>query len=119
PTSPTLRGTSRAGKETRKPPSAGLESMAILGGVQVSTQALHALADQGVPLAFLSTAGRLVAMVDPLDSVSADVRRAQARALDQPPRCAELARALVAAKNVNQRTLLQRNHPALSDTITK
>lgn len=112
-----LKITDRDGKETRKIPLAGLESLAILGGVQISTQALHALADRDVPVAFMSTAGRLVAMVDPLDSVSAEVRRAQVRVLDSSARCTELAQGLISAKIVNQRTLLQRNHPALADSV--
>ena len=105
------------GEESRQIPLAGLESLAVLGGVQVSTQALHALASRNVPVAFMSAAGRLIAMVDPLDSVSADVRRAQVRAFDQPTRCVELARALIAAKIVNQRVLLQRNHSGLADVV--
>jgi len=65
----------------------------------------------------MSSAGRLVAMVDPLDSVSAEIRKAQVRVFDQPARCAELARALVCAKIMNQRILLQRNHPGLADAV--
>jgi CRISPR-associated protein Cas1 len=112
-----LKITDKEGKETRKIPLAGLESLAVLGGVQVSTQAMHALADRSVPVAFMSAAGRLVAMLDPVDSVSAEIRRAQVRTFDQPARCLELARALVAAKIVNQRILLQRNHSAIPDVV--
>lgn len=112
-----LKITDREGSETRKIPIAGLESLAILGGVQISTQALHALADRSVPVAFMSAAGRLIAMVDPLDSVSADIRRAQVRGFDQSSRCLELARALISAKIMNQRVLLQRNHSAAPDMM--
>jgi CRISP-associated protein Cas1 len=110
-----LKITDKDGQETRKIPLAGLESLAVLGGVQVSTQAMHALADRSVPVAFMSAAGRLVAMLDPVDSISAEIRRAQVRTFDQPPCCLELARALVAAKIVNQRILLQRNGGAVPD----
>ena len=69
-------------------------------------------------MAFLSGAGRLVAMVDPLDSVSEIIRRARsACVLDDPHRCVELARALIAAKVSNQRILLQRNAEGLSDQV--
>jgi CRISPR-associated protein Cas1 len=104
-----LKITDKDGQESRKIPIANLESLAVLGGVQVSTQALHTLADRNVPVAFMSSSGRLIAMVDPMDSVSADVRRAQVRVFDQPTRCLELACALIAAKIINQRVLLQRN----------
>ena len=85
--------------------------------MQISTQALHALADRNIPVAFMSSAGRLIAMVDPLDSVSADIRRAQVRGFDQPARCLELARALIVAKIINQRVLLQRNHSAPAEML--
>jgi CRISPR-associated protein Cas1 len=81
--------------------------------VQLSTQALHILADRGIPVAFLSSAGRLVAMVDPLDSVSAATRRAQVRKFDDPAVCLALTSALVVAKIHNQRKLLMRNHAGL------
>jgi CRISPR-associated protein Cas1 len=110
-----LKITDREGRESRKIPLAGLESLAVIGSVQVSTQAMHALADRSIPLAFMSSAGRLIAMVDPVDSASAELRRQQIRTFDQPARCLELTRALVAAKIVNQRILLQRNHPGIPD----
>lgn len=105
--------TGRDGAKLKDVPLAGVESLSLIGGVQVSTQALQALADRGIPVAFLTGAGRTVAIVDPLDGVSAENRRAQVRRFDQPDCCLELSRALVAAKIVNQRTLLMRNHAAL------
>jgi CRISP-associated protein Cas1 len=110
-----LKISDREGNANRQIPLAGLESLAIMGNVQISTQALHALADRLIPLAYMSSAGRLIAMIDPLDSVSADVRRAQVRGFDKPERCLELARALVSAKVINQRVLLQRNGSAVPD----
>jgi CRISPR-associated protein Cas1 len=104
-----LHVTDRDGIETSKIPLAQISSLAIVGAVQLSTQALHALADRQTPVAFMSSAGRLIAMIDPLDSVSADVRREQVRAFDQPHRALQLARALVESKILNQRVLLQRN----------
>ncbi|HOI37196.1 MAG TPA: CRISPR-associated endonuclease Cas1 [Bacillota bacterium] len=108
-----LRVTDKNGAVVKSVPLANLESLSLLGSVQITTQAIHALAGMNTPIAFLSPAGRLVAMIDPLDSVSAEVRRSQIRKLDCPDVCLELARALVAAKIVNQRTLLLRNHSSL------
>jgi len=113
----TLRVTEREGQVTAEVPLATVDMVSLLGPVQISTQAIHVLADRGVPLAFFSSAGRMVALLDPLDSVSAQVRRAQVRALDNPQRSLELARALVTAKITNQRTLLMRNHPALPGQV--
>ena len=85
--------------------------------MQITTQAIHALADMNIPIAFLSSAGRLVAMIDPLDSFSAEVKRAQIRKMDCIDFRLDLARALVAAKITNQRTLLLRNHDSLPPKI--
>jgi len=98
-------------------PLSSLESLSLLGPVQISTQALHTLTDRNIPVAFLSAAGRLVSIVDPMESVSADTRRNQVRVLDQPEKCLELARALIAAKIRNQRTLLMRNAENLSKSV--
>ncbi len=108
-----VRVTDKEGELVRDFPLASVESLAVLGGVQVSTQALVVFADHEVPVAYLTAAGRLVAMMDPMGPTSAAVRGAQVRVLDQAGKALELARAVVAAKITNQRTLLMRNHAAL------
>lgn len=112
-----LRITNSDGKVAKTVPLANLESLSLLGSVQITTQAIQALAEKKVPIAFLSSAGRLVAMIDPLDSVSAKVRKAQIRKLDNPDECLKLGRALISAKIINQRTLLMRNHKSLSKSV--
>lgn len=112
-----VRVTDKEGAVVRDLPLSGVESIAVLGGVQVSTQALSVFADHQVPVAFLSAAGRLVAMMDPLGPTSAAVRMAQLRTLGNPARALELARAVVTAKIANQRTLLMRNHASLPQSI--
>lgn len=105
----------RKGAEVKKLPLAGVESLALVGTVQVTTQALQVLADECIPVAFLSGAGRLISIIDPLDSVSAAVRAAQVRRFDDPAACLELARTLIVAKIENQRTILMRNCESLPD----
>lgn len=112
-----LKVTDKDGATVKEIPLTGVESLSLLGSVQITTQAVHTLADRCVPVAFLSAAGRLVAMIDPLDSVSAEIRRAQIRKLDDPQACLELSRALVTAKIANQRTLLMRNHASLPESV--
>ncbi len=107
------------GAKTRDVPLANLESLTVLGGVQISTQAITLLSERGVPIAFLSAGGRLTALIDPLDSVSADTRRAQVHKFDQSAACLELSRALIVAKITNQRKLLMRNHAALPDRVAE
>jgi CRISPR-associated protein Cas1 len=108
-----VRVTDKDGGLVRDMPLANVESLAVMGGVQVSTQALTVFADHEIPVAFLSAAGRLVAMMDPLGPTSAAVRMAQTQVVGQPARALELARAVVIAKIANQRTLLMRNHADL------
>ena len=108
-----LRVTDKDGKLAREIPLANLESLGVLGGVQVSTQALTALAGQNIPVAFLSSAGRLITMTDPMNPVSALIRQAQVQAFVNPVTALELSRALVAAKIGNQRTILMRNRKDL------
>ena len=112
-----VRFVDRDGEVVRDMPLMSMESLAILGAVQVSTQALCVFADHEVPVAFLSAAGRLVAMMDPLGPTSAAVRIAQVRVLDQPAKALELARAVTVAKISNQRTLLMRNHVSLPPRV--
>lgn len=109
--------TDKDGQKLKDVPLAGVESVSLLGSVQISTQALHTLSDRGIPVAFLTAAGRTAAMLDPLDSASAETRRAQVRRFDAPAACLELSRALIAAKIVNQRTLLMRNTDDLPPTV--
>ena len=112
-----LRVASRGGEVLREIPLTQLESLMLVGSVQLSTQAVHTLADLGKPVAWCSAAGRLTAMLDPLDSVSALVRRAQVRKLDEQAPSIELTRALLRAKLANQRTLLLRNHSNLPPAL--
>lgn len=112
-----VRITDKEGETVRDIPLANMESLAVLGGVQVSTQALAVFADHEVPVAFLSAAGRLTAMMDPMGPTSAAVRGAQIRVLDRPEKALELARAITVAKITNQRTLLMRNHADLPSRV--
>ncbi|HUO06743.1 MAG TPA: CRISPR-associated endonuclease Cas1 [Phycisphaerae bacterium] len=112
-----VRITDKDGGVVRDLPLANMESLAVLGGVQVSTQALSVFADHEVPVAFMTAAGRLTAMMDPLGPTSAAVRAAQIRVLDRPEKALELARAITVAKIANQRTLLMRNHAGLPARI--
>lgn len=104
-----LRFTDRHGQVVREMPMASMESLAIVGGVQLSTQAIQQLADMEIPVVFMTSAGRALAWLDSPGPVSARVRVAQVRRFDQPQARLVFARAIVAAKIANQRTLLMRN----------
>ncbi|TVQ59066.1 MAG: CRISPR-associated endonuclease Cas1 [Phycisphaerales bacterium] len=112
-----LRFTDRDGATVKDMPIAGAESLAIVGNVHASTQAIHLLASRGIPVVFMTAAGRTVTVLDPLGPTSAAVRRAQVRRFDDPAACLELARALTTAKITNQRTLLLRNASELPRSV--
>ncbi|NPV60720.1 MAG: CRISPR-associated endonuclease Cas1 [Actinobacteria bacterium] len=105
--------TDRDGNKVKSIPIANIESLTLLGKIQLTTQAIWSLVDRNIPIALLSSAGRLITVIDPMYPVSADIRRMQVRILDEPTKCLELARSLVSAKIANQRTVLMRNCKAL------
>jgi CRISPR-associated protein Cas1 len=87
-------------------------SVALFGAPQVSTQAVQALCQAGIPLTYLSAGGWFYGLTHGLPAKNVDLRRRQFRAADDPRFCLGLSRRFVAAKIANQRTLLRRNHPA-------
>src|SRR5579871_6417521 len=112
-----VRVTDKDGNVLKELPIANLESLSLLGSVQVSTQAVQVFAENSIPVAYLSPAGRLLAIIEPNDSVSAEIRRQQVRHFDKTEDALQLTRALVSAKISNQRTLLMRNHPSLPTSV--
>ncbi len=81
----------------------------LYGGAQVTTQALHACLDRGIPVFFLTFGGWFLGLAQGPGPRNATAMRAQFRAVEDPARCLALARRLVAAKICNCRTLLRRN----------
>ncbi len=114
-----LRFTDRDGATVRDMPLAGIESLAVVGNVQVSTQAIHTLASREIPVVFMTAAGRTVTVLDPLGPSAAATRAQQIRRFDDPHACLELAKALTVAKITNQRTLLRRNAPSLPRSVAE
>lgn len=82
----------------------------VLGNIQLSTQAVQALCEAEVPIGYFSMGGWFYGVTHGLGVKNIYLRREQFRLADVPGFCMRLARALVAGKIRNQRTLLQRNH---------
>ncbi|MGO9466991.1 MAG: CRISPR-associated endonuclease Cas1, partial [Isosphaeraceae bacterium] len=97
------------GQQVGRVPIASIRQVVVFGNVQVSTQALHTLADAEVPLAYLSAYGRFIAALVPSPPKNVALRAGQFRVFSDPARALTLARAVVAAKIANQRTLLMRS----------
>lgn len=82
----------------------------VMGNIQLTTQAIQTLCECEVPIAYFSMGGWFYGVTQGLGVKNIYLRREQFRLADVPGFCLRLARALVAGKIRNQRTLLQRNH---------
>jgi CRISPR-associated protein Cas1 len=82
----------------------------VFGNIQLTTQAVQSLCEAEVPIAYFSMGGWFYGVTHGLGVKNIYLRREQFRLADVPGFCLRLARALVAGKIRNQRTMLQRNH---------
>jgi CRISPR-associated protein Cas1 len=82
----------------------------LFGNIQLSTQAIQTLCAEEVPIAYFSMGGWFYGLTRGMGLKNIFLRREQFRHADLPPFCLSVARALVAGKIQNQRTMLQRNH---------
>lgn len=82
----------------------------LFGNIQLTTQAIQTLCEMDVPVAYFSMGGWFYGLTRGMGQRNVSLRRSQFRLADDPEFCLLVARALVAGKIRNQRTLLQRNH---------
>lgn len=82
----------------------------LMGSIQVSTQAVQALCEAGIPLCYFSMGGWFYGITTGLNSKNIFLRCSQFRLAGEESYALGLARRLVSGKVRNQRTLLQRNH---------
>ncbi len=82
----------------------------LFGSIQMSTQAIQALCEGEVPIAYFSMGGWFYGVTHGLGVKNIYLRRDQFRLADVPSFCLRVARMLVSGKIRNQRTMIQRNH---------
>ena len=82
----------------------------VFGNIQMSTQAVQALCEGEVPIAYFSLGGWFYGVTHGLGVRNIYLRREQFRLAEAPSFCLRVARMLVSGKIRNQRTMLQRNH---------
>ena len=82
----------------------------LMGNVQITTQAVQSLCEAGVPVTYFSMGSYFYGITTGLNTKNVALRRSQFRLADSEWFPLTLARALVAGKIRNQRTMLQRNH---------
>lgn len=86
-----------------------VSDVALFGNVSITTPALATLMDREIPVAFHSHGGWFRGVTHGLGHRNVEVRTAQYRRSFDASYCLGLARDLVAAKIVNQRTIVRRN----------
>ncbi len=94
-----------------------ISQLNLFGNVQLSAQALRELAAREITILHLSYGGWLTAVTTPPPHKNIELRRRQFEAADDKGCCLQLARAFVAGKIRNSRTLLRRNARELPDGV--
>lgn len=96
-----------------------VDHVAIFGNVQVSTQALHTLAEHNIPVTYFSSGGWFHTFTLGTMNKNVLLRQAQYRVADNPVRSLEIAREIIHGKILNSRTLLRRNGRAVPQEILR
>jgi CRISPR-associated protein Cas1 len=95
-------------------PCRKLDAVLVFGNVQVTTQALAELLDQGIELAFFSRSGKLRGQLTPPKARNIPLRMSQYELARTEDRSLQLAREVVRCKIANSAAVLRRfrrNHP--------
>ena len=95
-----------------------LTHVALFGNIQLSTQAVHLLCEQDIPVAWFSMGGWFYGLTRGHGMKNVFTRIEQFRAAEDALRCLELARRFVHGKIRNQRTQLMRNHVELPEVVS-
>lgn len=96
------------GTERGRAPLHMLGGIVTFSRVGASPALLHACAQSGIVVSFLDPNGRFLARVEGPRSGNVLLRRIQYRAVDDAARTLKIVRGIVAAKTVNQRTVVRR-----------
>lgn len=89
---------------------ADINQLNLFGNIQLTTQAIQCLCAGDIPIAWFSMGGWFYGLTRGHSLKNIFLRREQFRKADLSWFCLQVARALVAGKIQNQRTMLQRNH---------
>ncbi len=82
----------------------------LMGNIQLSTQAVQSLCEQGIPICYFSMGGWFYGITTGLLTKNVFLRQRQFTMAGEIWFCRRFARSLVAGKIRNQRTFLLRNH---------
>jgi len=82
----------------------------LMGQIQLTTQAIHALAEAEIPICYFSTGGWFYAVTTGMTTKNVFLRQSQYRQAEAAWFALRLARQLVSGKIRNQRVMVMRNH---------
>lgn len=94
-----------------------ISQLVLCGNVLVTTQATQLLCERGIPIVHSSIGHWFYGVTTGFGLRNAYDREAQFRIAQDNTRCLEFAKALVAAKCKNQRTMLRRNAQDVEDAL--
>ena len=97
------------GRVVKRSPAHLLGQIVMFGETSASPDAMHFAAQAGISMAWLGYSGKLMARIEGPQSGNVLLRRAQHRATADPAAALPVARAVVAAKIANQRSILRRH----------
>jgi CRISPR-associated endonuclease Cas1/CRISPR-associated protein Cas4 len=86
-----------------------VSQLVLMGRVSATESVYRELLGQGKPIVHLSSGGWLYGVTDGLPHSNVRLRQQQYRTADDPAACLRIAKRLVEAKLLNQRTFLRRN----------
>jgi CRISPR-associated protein Cas1 len=97
------------GDEKATVPLSALKQVVVYGNVQLSTQAIETLLEEGIPTAFLSVYGQFKGILSPVQTKSPALRMAQFISFHDSMVRLNLAREIIRSKISNCRVLLMRS----------
>ena len=98
-------------------PEFKVDRVLIFGNVQITTQAIAFLLDNGIETSFLTVNGRLKGRLSPIESKNILLRMRQYQTYQDNDFRLKIARSIIKAKIANSRTILMRyarNHPEVN-----
>jgi len=103
--------------DTEHLPLKDVADVAIFGNIQVTTQCLNRLMRDGRSISYHSLTGSLNGIAHGLGTLNVELRHRQFVRFAEPNFALPLARELIKAKLINQRTLLRRNAERHDDKL--
>lgn len=87
-----------------------ISQLNLMGNIQVSTQAVQSLCQEGIPICYFSQGGWFYGITSGMNTKNVFLRKIQYRLAEEDWFVLSFAKQIVAGKIRNQRTMLQRNH---------